>query len=528
MLRLIMVVLEAASSMFSIFDQWDLIRQAVTILLTPSNFIILIISAIVGLLTGAMPGIGPLIGMIIMFPVILTFDPAITLASITIIYVVGTFAGSISAILIRVPGTAGSVATILDGYEMTKNNQAATAIGISAFSSFLGVIIGLIFLAVFAPSLAKVSTLFGPPQFFLLAVLGIVIVIAVVRTPLTKTIISAGIGVWLAIVGLDPIYYEARFTFGSSYFAAGIHIIVLAVGLFAISQAITLAVRPPAYLNKTESIDTGDGRIVDGLIWTLRHPIQVIRSAFVGVGLGSLPGLGIVSANFFSYFLATKSRGEDKKFGSGEPEGVLAAETANNSAAIATLIPTMAIGIPGGVAAAIFLGIMVSGGIVPGPSVFEQPLAMIIFISILFSAFFILTVGAYISGKLRKLFYLPNSLIVSAIIILSLAGVFSIRSSMMDVWVAIIIGVGGYLLERRDYSVVTLIIVFVLTPIAEPAFAQSLILSRGDFRIFIDGYINKALLSVIIIISGMRLLNAYMNFSNRLEKQTIGEPPNDK
>ena len=479
--------------------------EALGLILEPQLLLVIVGISIIGIILGALPGVGPTLAMALFFPFTFALDPVTGLVIMAVIYGSATYGGSISAILVNVPGTPGSAATLLDGYPMTRQGRGAVAIGISTMGSFTGALIGLLLLAFFAPVLADISLLFGPPQFFWLAVLGLSTVSAVSGDSLLKALVAMSLGIFFASIGVDPIRAQPRFVFDTFYLQGGIDLIVLLVGLFAISQSIELA------LESDETVTAASaemrGNVWDGVRESFDDWFGLLRGSVIGTVVGSIPGLGISAANFLSYLTAVNLSNHPETFGKGEPKGIVAAESANNGSAMGALIPAMALAIPGGAAAAVFIGVMLTYGITPGPNVFETTLPYVVFIAIFLGDIVMLLVGLFAAKHIAKVTSLPNDVILTGIVVFALVGSFTVRNNIMDVGVALFFGLLGVLLSRRGYSLISFILGFILAPIAERGFQRALLISGGDYGIFVASPIDIVLiiLSIIFLFSPILL-----------------------
>lgn len=462
------------------------LTEAVLTLLTVENILLLVFISVIGVILGAIPGIGPTLAMALFFPFTFTMDPATGLSVMAVLFATSTYGGSIPAILLRIPGTPGSAATLLDGYPMTQAGRGAEALGLSVVASWIGGTVGIIALLLFAPSLADLSLILGPPELFLLAVFGLSTVAAVTQGNILKSLAAVTLGVFFATIGTDPIVGQPRFTFGIRYLQGGINIIVLMVGLFAISQVIDLTVEQVQIESEDNEIQ---GSVFKGALTAIKSPVNSIRSSIIGTFVGAIPGAGLPAANFLAYLVSLMVSSNSEAYGRGEPNGVIAGEAANNGSAMGSLIPAMALSIPGGPASAVFIGVMLSYGITPGPSAFQGSLPYVVFVSIIFAQFVFLIMGLFAADKISKLIRLPNNLLITSITIFALVGSFAVRNNVLDMGVAIFFGVLGYAMEKRDYSLIAFILAVILAPIAEKGYQRSMIIADGNWSIFVSSNI---------------------------------------
>lgn len=462
------------------------LSEAIATLLTVENILLIVFISVIGVILGAIPGIGPTLAMALFFPFTFTMEPATGLSVMAVLFATSTYGGSIPAILLRIPGTPGSAATLLDGYPLTQSGRGAEALGLSAVSSWIGGTIGIIALLLFAPSLADLSLILGPPELFLLAVFGLSTVAAVTQGNILKSLAAVSLGIFFASIGTDPIVGQPRFTFDIMYLQGGINIIVLLVGLFAISQVIKLTVEQVKISNGDTDIQ---GNVMKGALTAAKSPVNTIRSGIIGTFVGAVPGAGLPAANFLAYLVSLMSSSDSDAYGQGEPDGVIAGEAANNGSAMGSLIPAMALSIPGGPASAVFIGVMLSYGITPGPSAFQGTLPYVVFVSIILAQIIFLILGLFAADKLSKLIQLPTNLLITGITMFALVGSFAVRNNVLDMGVAIFFGVLGYAMEKRDYSLIAFVLAVILAPIAEKGFQRSMLISHDDWSIFVSSNI---------------------------------------
>jgi putative tricarboxylic transport membrane protein len=440
------------------------------------------LAVLLGLFLGALPGVGPAVAVAILASLTFGWSAADALVFLGVLYPACTYGGSISAILFNVPGHGGSAATVLDGFPMCEKGQGATALGFSVTASFMGGLVGSCALILFSPVLAQFGLRFGPAENFILAILGLSIISVVIRTSTVKGLVCASLGLLLSTAGYDVITGHIRYDFGTLYLQDGIPFVQALIGLFAISQVISLSLSGQSISRHAEL----KGNTVQGFIETFRYPFTLIRSSVIGTVVGALPGAGMVTASFLSYAETVRASKDPDSFGKGNSEGVIAAEAANNSAIMAELIPTITLGIPGGAGVAVFLGVMIMHGITPGPLAFVQSQQAIsaLFLGLLLSNFFILMCGMSIARYFAHATLTPNYVIVPSILILSLFGSYGLRNSIQDVLLTVFFGFLGYALKKTGFPVVPLILGLILGPIAERGLQQALMISGGQVGIF--------------------------------------------
>ncbi|OLO25227.1 hypothetical protein BTR23_25245 [Alkalihalophilus pseudofirmus] len=469
---------------------------------TITNLFFLLLGTIIGIVMGALPGVGPALTIALLLPFTFGMPPEVTLILLGSAFSGSVFGGSIVAILLNTPGTAGNAATTFDGHELAKQGKAGQALGLAAASSAIGGIISILVLSFFAPPLARMSVHFGPAEQFMLGLLGLSVVALAADNNFIKGWISAGMGLLVSMIGLDLISGQERFTFGITYLTDGISFIPTMVGLFAISQVIILAL-------SGGTISSGGnvkGGFLKGAVTALKYRITLLRSSIIGVLFGTVPALGVYAASFFAYLTEKRASKEPDKFGKGAPQGVVAPEAANNAVVGGSLVPTLALGIPGSSTAAVLLGGLMIAGIAPGYRLFTEQADMVgtFFVAMLIAqlAFFIL--GGLLARPLSKIVVIPNELLVPGIMLLGVAGAFTMRNSMADVIVCLIFGVVGYLFIKTKYPIVCFILGFILGPIIEKGFQRAILMSDGSYSIFVTrpGSLVLFLLVVVMFIIG--------------------------
>ncbi|MCF7933903.1 MAG: tripartite tricarboxylate transporter permease [Spirochaetia bacterium] len=432
-----------------------------------------------GIIIGALPGLTATMGVAILLPFTFTMDSIPALATLVGIYVGAIYGGSISAILLKTPGTPASAATVFDGHELVKQGEATKALSMSAIASFVGGIISTIMLITISPLLASFALKFSAPEYFMLAVFGLTIIASISAKNIIKGFLAGFLGLFVATVGMDPITSAARFTFGSINFLNGLSIIPVLIGLFALAEAFVqletfdgthsekVVVKGTSYVSKKE------------LLQTLP---TMIKSAFMGTFIGSIPGAGADIAAFVSYNEAKRSSKHPEKFGTGCLEGIAAPEAGNNGVTGGALVPLLSLGVPGDAVAAILLGAFIMQGIAPGPMMFirDADLVYSIFSALLLGNVFMLLLGLFGIRFFSRIVDIPKVLIIPMIIILSMVGSYAINNSIFDVGVTIGFGVIGYVLLKAGIPQSPIVLALILGPMAECNLRKSLLMYEGS------------------------------------------------
>ncbi|MBI5968260.1 MAG: tripartite tricarboxylate transporter permease [Deltaproteobacteria bacterium] len=475
----------------------DAVFSIITSLFQWQNLAALIGGTISGIIIGVLPGLGPSAGMALALPFVLKWDPATALIFIGALFKCSNYGGSITAILVNTPGDAANAATILDGYPMCEKGRAGIALGLSATGAMVGGTLGMICLIFAAPFLARFALKFGAAEYFWVAVFALSIIAASVKGATIKGIISGGMGLMISTVGTDVITGHERFTFGWAAIADGIPFIPVLVGLFAVTQALVLA----EWAESISRIGRVAGGFWEGVTTYFKHPFAAMRSAAIGLFIGVLPAVGMSSAGLLSWAEAKRESKHQETFGTGEPEGVIASETATNACMPGDLVCTVALGVPGSIGAAIFLGIMIVFGVVPGPLVFTEKADIIysVFAAMVVTSFLLFLVGMTVARHLVVVTLLPNEIIVPAILVVSLLGSFAINYSMSDVVISLAFGAIGYIMLKGGFTPVPLLLGLVLGHMVESNYHRALLLSRGSYSIFFSSAISKFLIFLTIL-----------------------------
>jgi len=467
--------------------------------LGPLQLLFVVAGVLIGLIVGVLPGVGPLIGIILLTPVAIQFDTVVGMSLLLAIFVGGACGGSISAILLRIPGTPLAAATLLDGWPMAQKGKAPQAVALAIAASSIGGVWGGALLMFAAPPLAQIAVKFGPPEYFSLTLIGMVCIAVVSRGSTLKGLISACLGLILACVGTDPITGDDRFTFGSVNLMGGINIVALVVGLFAISEMFMQIEK--GGLNLRPAIKSFRAPF-SAVFMVLKDWGNLIRSSFIGTFIGSLPAVGGVSASFISYAMTKAASKESEEFGKGHPSGIIAAESANNACCGGSLIPALALSIPGSPASAVLLGALLLAGLIPGPSLFRDHPHIVggLFYAFMCANIFLLILGILFTPFFVSLIKVRKNRLIPFILLLSIVGTYAVQTSLFDIWCMLLFGAVGYVMRKAGFPLAPLIIARVLSPVLEPAFRRSLIISGGTFSIFVTRPLSLIILILAAII----------------------------
>lgn len=464
----------------------------------------LLIGSIGGVVIGAIPGVGPAIAIAILLPATFAMEPIVGLTLLLGVYGSSMYGGAIPAILVNTPGTAVNALTTYDGFPMTKRGEATRALSLAFGASFCGAIISIIALICLSPVLAAVAPMFGSREIFLAALLGMVLVVVTHRGQALAAGALLCLGIFINTIGLESIRYTQRFTFEQAWLASGIDLIVVVLGLFALSQAFLLLVgedednKPPAIV----------GRLFDGFKEVLRMPKIVLPSAGFGVVMGMIPGVGEFLAQFFSYSLARKTSGNGEDFGKGAPEGLVASEAANNAVPAAAMIPLLAMGIPGEALTAMMLSVFYVHNVIPGPQLFANEFDFILSLYLALIALNVLAF-AFLLGATRWLTHvvrIPNRFLGMVILVLSFVGVYSLRNSIIDCAIAAAFGMFGLMLKRLKLPIVPIILGMVLGGIMEVKFRTSMARVETAWD-FIERPVAQVIFGLIVVVLGAHIFS---------------------
>ena len=482
----------------------DALLHAIPLVFAPMNILAMFIGLIAGLVVGCLPGLTVVTGLAVLIPLTFGLDPLFALGMMAGMYNGGSYGGAIPAILMRVPGTPASVATVLDGYKMTQQGKAAYALQVALLSGVIGSVLSSISLILLSPPLVSFSLLFGPIEYFWLGILGLATVSSLLGDDLPKGLIACGIGLLIGAVGQDISNGTERFTFGQLDLLDGFSAIVLLTGLFAV---------PPVLQIVEEAVKTGmsgeklklhrQGSALSQ--WRFFTPVW-IRSSIIGIIIGILPGAGGSMSSFLAYNEAKRVARNPGTFGHGNPEGVAASECGNGADNAASLIPALALGIPGSGVAAVILGGLLVHGLRPGPQLFREHPDIVygFMLQFLATSFMLALVGGLAATRIfGQVLRLPRIVLAPVILLFVTIGVYSVNNSLFDLWVLLGVGLIGYVLERLDYPSAPIVLGLLLGPMIESQLRLALTISGGNTSALVSTPIAiiLALLSAAILLT---------------------------
>ncbi|USQ81387.1 tripartite tricarboxylate transporter permease [Ornithinimicrobium faecis] len=466
-------------------DIFDGIATGFATAATPHNLLYVFIGVLIGTVIGVLPGLGPSATIALLLPLTYTLEPATAIIMLAGIYYGSMYGGTITSVLLRLPGEAASVVTSIDGYEMAKQGRAGPALGISAVGSFIGGMVAVVGLMLLAPTLAEVAVGIGPPEFVALAVLGLLLVTYLGTRHPFKSLAMAAVGLLLATVGQDPITGATRFTFGQLSLIDGFDFVAIAMGLFGVGEILHA-------IEQDQTVKALTSKVRN--IWPTRQDFRdsaapIARGSVLGFFIGVLPGGGGVVSSLASYGAEKKfSKNSRHEFGKGAIEGVAGPETANNASSTSAFVPLLTLGLPSNVVLALIFGALTIQGITPGPSLIDDHPDIFwgVIASMVIGNIILLILNVPLVGIFVQLLRVRPGILGAFALLITLAGVYSINSDLNDMWVVLGFGILGWLMKKTGFEPGPLVLAFVLGPILEGSFRQSMLLSDGSLGIFIQ------------------------------------------
>ncbi|GAB2184107.1 tripartite tricarboxylate transporter permease [Roseibium sp. LAB1] len=495
--------MELILSSLSMLAQWDVLAA-------------LVIGSVGGVIIGAIPGVGAAVAIAILLPATFSFEPIVGLTLLLGVYGSSMYGGAIPAVLINTPGTAVNALTTYDGYPMTKKGQGHRALSLAYSASFFGGMFSILCLIVLSPVLAMIAPHFGSREIFLAALMGIILVVVAHRGQVFAAGMLACFGIFLSTIGLEPAKYTKRFTFDQSWLTSGVDLIVVVLGLFAISQALLLLVDKEHHPGSAKV----EGNLFSGLkeLFAFKR-VATVSSSF-GVLMGMIPGVGEFTAQFLSYTYAQKTSKDPDLFGKGSPEGLIASEAANNAVPGAAMIPLLALGIPGEALTAMMLSVFYVHNVIPGPQLFQGQLDFVIalYLALILLNIIVLIFLLSSTGLLLKIIQIPTRFLGVMIMTLSFVGVFSLRNSVTDCAIAAGFGVFGLVLKRLNLPIVPIILGMVLGGIMEVKLRSAMARVNSPLD-FIDRPIAAILFVAIILILVLHVRAVFRENKVRMERE---------
>ncbi|MEW6335369.1 MAG: tripartite tricarboxylate transporter permease [Thermodesulfobacteriota bacterium] len=468
-----------------------------TVALQPENLIFAFLGSVLGTMIGVLPGIGPVAGVAMLIPLTFQMSPTGAIIMLTALFYGTQYGGTITSVLLNVPGEAASAITCLDGYAMAKQGRGGVALSMAAVGSFIGGTIATIALVLAAGPLTRMALQFGPVEFFALITLGLSLLMGLAGKSMIKALMMGIFGLILAMVGMDPVRGLPRFTFGRMEFMDGIGFVPVIMGLFGLGEILANAETKLAQISLAKM-----SSLVPGKRDIKRSVGPILRGSLIGTLLGLIPGMTGSASSFLSYIAEKKVSREPDRFGTGMIEGVAGPETANNAHANGALIPLFTLGIPASPTVAVIMGAFMMHGLIPGPFLFKEhaEVAWGVIASFYIGNVMLLVLNLPLIGIWVKILRIPYGLLFGVIVTFMMVGAYSVDNSTFGILVMILFGVIGYLLRKFDFPLAPAVLTLILGPLMEHSLRTSLDMSQGDFGIFLESPIAVVLLSMAALI----------------------------
>lgn len=464
-----------------------------SVALTGTNILMCFLGCLLGTIVGVLPGLGPVGAMALLIPSTFVLGPTSAMIVLAGIFYGAMYGGSTTSILLNVPGEAASVVTAIDGYKMALKGRAGAALAVAAVGSFVAGTLGVVALMLFAPPLATFALAFGPPEYFSLALLGLIFLSQMGGGTPSKSYLMVGFGLLLGTIGTDMMSGITRFTFGNVELSQGIELVPVAMGLYGIGEVLLIAERITGI---PQMIKVKLRELFPTATEWKRATFPMFRGGFVGFIIGLIPGPAAILSTFVAYALEKKISKRAEDFGKGAIEGVAGPEAANNAATAGSMVPLLALGIPFAPPTAMLMGALMIHGVQPGPLFMKQ--CPDIFWGVIASMYIgnvvLLILNLPLVSVFASIMRIPQHLLMGIILVLCLVGSFSINNSVLDVYIVIGMGLLGYILKKLKFDLAPLILGLVLGPMIEKDFRQSLFIARGDIWLILNRPITMVLL----------------------------------
>jgi putative tricarboxylic transport membrane protein len=479
-------------------ESFSLLAYGFAVAATPQNLFFCFVGALCGTLIGVLPGLGPVATISLLLPLTYGLDPVSAIIMISGIFYGAQYGGSTTAILMNIPGESTSVVTALDGYRMAQQGKAGEALAIAAIGSFIAGLVGSLAIAIFAPPLAKAATKFESPDYFSLMVLGLIAALVLASGSILRAVAMVLLGLLLGLVGSDVNSGMSRMTFDYLPLMDGINFVALAMGLFGVSEIVSNLEQKSGNKAEVQKINS----IWPSLTTVLSARWAIMRGTLLGIAFGILPGGGATMASFSAYALEKKISNRPAQFGRGAIEGVAAPESANNAAAQTSFIPLLTLGLPTSPTMALIIGALILHGVAPGPMVVtKQPdLFWGLIASMFFGNIMLVIINMPLIGLWVRLLNVPYRMLFLIILVISSIGVYSVNNSAFDILLTVGVGFLGYLLRKLGAEPAPLLMGFVLGGPMEENLRRSLIISRGDYMVFLERPISCGFLLVAMVL----------------------------
>src|SRR5918993_3009623 len=480
-------------------DNLEALLHGFTIALSWHHLALMVVGVLLGILVGVLPGLGAPNGVSLLLPLTFTMDPVSAIILLTSMYWGALFGGSTTSILFNIPGEPSSVATTFDGYPMARQGQATQALTLAFLSAGFGALVGVILITVLSTWVAKFALRFSSPEYFAVYFLAFASFIGLGAASPFKTVVSMGLGFAFAAVGMDTVSGGLRLTFGFNELLSGISFLIAVIGLFGIGELMLTMEEGLRFEGIRARVKIRD--VLKTVATMPRYWVTLLRSSVIGCWMGITPG-GPTAASFMSYGLAKRLSRRKDGFGKGEPEGIVAPETADHAAGSSAILPMLALGVPGSATAAVMMGGLMIWGLNPGPMLFvERPdfvwgLIASMYLANIVAVVVVLTTVPLFAAILR----IPFAIIGPLIVVVCFIGAWTVGASKPDLWLALIFGVVGYVFKKLEYPIAPLVLAMVLGDKAEDAFRQAMLLSNGSMTIFFS---NPLVATMVLLAFGL-------------------------
>ncbi len=473
--------------------------------LNPQLLLLTAAGTLAGIYVGAIPGLSVTMAVSILISFTFSWDVNNALALMVGVYCGGVYGGSRTAILLNIPGAPAAIATAFDGFPLAQRGEAGRAIGVSTVISVMGGFVGIVVLALAAPKVAEFALKFAPRDYLLLAVMGLLLVGSLSGESMAKGLFAGALGVILGLVGMDPLTAEGRFTFGTISLLGGVHFVIAMIGFFGVSEALV-----QLHQIGTKPIKQDVSKIIPSWSVIVKYIPLAIRTSFIGVFIGALPGTGGDIAALLAYDHAKRTvKKPSRKFGQGAYEGLIAPESANNAAIGGAYIPMLTLGIPGDAVTAVFIGALFIHGLKPGPMLMIETPHLFWFTvgDLVLANIFLLIFGLTGIRIFAKMVELRKGILIPAIIVLSVVGTYAIKNSVMDVYWMLGFGIFGYFLKMYGFQVGPIILGVILGPLMDESYRQAVMANRNNFPAFLLDLVTHPLSLVLTVVVIFMLIN---------------------
>ena len=445
----------------------------------PKCLLLVFLAVACGIVVGALPGLTATMGVALMVPFTYSMDMQYGLPMLMGIYCSAVYGGSISAILLNTPGTPAAAATVLDGYTMAKKGEAGRALSMSVFASTVGGLIGVAAMILAAPAMSQIALHFTSAEFAVIAIFGLSVIVSISGESLLKGFLSAGLGLLLCCVGLDPMDGYPRFTFGSMNLYGGFELVPVLIGLFAVSECLVSIEN----IEHAKTVRSKMERLLSPISDIKRCMGHIVKSGILGTFIGCIPGAGSDIACFVAYGEAKRSSKHSDEFGKGCIEGVAAPESANNAVGGGAMIPMLSLGIPGDPVTAVLIGALMIQGLTPGPLLYRdhQDVVYLIFAAMVIANIFMFVIATAGLPAFTKVISIDKNVLVPVIFVLCMVGSFSLRNNIFDIWTALAFGAIGYLMQKVKIPVAPILLALILGPMAEENLRRMLVANNGSY-----------------------------------------------